>query len=281
MTEMLSQEKIGGELHSLCKMQEMARQCVDTFATRHHNKNMKVKKMTGSEWGAVGVFITFVGALFAWYGTRLSGQEAKARGEAQLALTQELAAKSEEIADLNRELSAAHKQYAAYITGAESFFYLHTEGFGGASPQVRIVHIGINPVRDTEILVYDVSSQVPAITSGEVKRYDIDRAPQKRSLVDIAYPKRPSKLAEDVLAVNPDAESYTYFVNLSGGNGTFRQLIQFVKVGPEWKQAYKIDEVLEDDTLRPIGAFFDTGFPRGEKNMLSANEKYKNLNAPH
>src|SRR5688572_32661813 len=99
---------------------------------------MKAKRMGGSDWSAVAVVVTFVGAIFAWIGTRVAGQESKARAEAQLPLTQQvadanlelkhkanefaeaqkqLAANSDEIAKLNREISETNKKFVAYVTG--------------------------------------------------------------------------------------------------------------------------------------------------------------------
>ena len=38
-----------------------------------------------------------------------------------------------------------------------------------------------------------------------------------------------------VFPINPDRNTYAYFVNMQGANGTYRQVIQFMRVGTEWK----------------------------------------------
>ena len=51
--------------------------------------------MTGSDWSLIGVAVSVVGALFAAYGPRLTGREAKSRSD-------QLVAKSDELAGENR-----------------------------------------------------------------------------------------------------------------------------------------------------------------------------------
>lgn len=267
---------------------------------------MKAKKMTGSDWSAVAVFVTFAGAIFAWIGTRVSGQEARARVEAQLALTQQIAesnlelkrkadevsdaqkqlraqseqiaAKSNEISKLNREIADTNKKFVAFATGANSFLYLHVRNFGGASPEAHLVHVGENPVRDTEILVHDVTDQVPALVMRIADRYDVEKASSKRAFVDAVYPIRPSKLTMPMFEVNPSREMYAYFVYISGANGTYRQILQLVKVGQEWKQAYLVQAVLGKRQYSPVGKFFDEGFP--DPALIQRSAEYPDLKAP-
>jgi hypothetical protein len=264
--------------------------------------------MTGSEWSAVGVAISFVGAMFAWYGTRVSGHENRLRGEEQLGLTRkalvatekleaknselaessaklaaksdQLAAKSEEIANLNREIADLSKKSAAFTMGTGSLFYLHVRGFGGQSPEARIVHVGDNPVRDTEILIFDVTAQIPHISTRRASQYDTDNAPRQRIVVRASYPRRSTKLTQQVFEANPTREAYTYLIYLSGANGSYRQILQLAKVGDVWRQAYRIQETLGRELRKPIGEYFDKEFPSGTQSILQPSAEFPDLDEP-
>ena len=48
---------------------------------------------------------------------------------------------------------------------------------------------------------------------------------------------------------------------MQGANGTYRQIIQFMRVGNDWKQAYAVETVAVNGALNLIGQLFDEGFP--------------------
>lgn len=238
--------------------------------------------MTGSDWSFIGVAVSVVGTLIAAYGSRLSGQEAKSRSDQLVVKSQEvvsrtaevakkseelaaksdqLAEKSDEIAKLNREIADLSQRYAAYAMGTDSYFYLHVRGFGGPSPRADVRHIGANPVRDTEVLVFDISQQIADLGARRVTKYDLESAPRQRHFVQASYAGRPTILDAQVVEANPSRDTYAYFVNLQGANGTYRQVIQFRKVSDGWKQGYIVERVRTDDTREPIGQFFDEAFP--------------------
>ena len=240
--------------------------------------------MTGSDWSLIGVAVSVVGALIAAYGQRLSGQEAKNRSEQLVAKSEELvvrtsevATKSDEIAKLNREIADLSQKYAAYVMGEGSYFYLHVRGFGGAIARAEIKHVGPNPVRDTEILIFDVTDQIGDLAARRTRKYDLDRAPRQRFFAEASYAGRANMLNAQPFAANPDRDNYAYFVNLQGANGTYRQIIQLRRVGNEWKQGYVVQRVLVDDKFEPVGQFFDEGFPENGESIVRPAPGFHNL----
>jgi hypothetical protein len=184
-----------------------------------------------------------------------------AKSDQLSAKTDQLAAKSDEITELNRKIADLSERYAAYAMGTGSYFYLHVREFGGPSPRAEVKHIGSNPVRDTEILIFDITDQISDLAARRTTKYDIERIPKRKYFVSASYAGRVNRLTDQSFETSPSRDSYAYFVNMQGANGTYRQVIQFRRVGNEWKQAYIVQQVLADDTFKPIGQFFDEGFP--------------------
>ena len=245
--------------------------------------------MSGSDWSLLGVAVSALGTLIAAYGARLSGQEAKTRSEQLVSMSEkvvakteevaaksvelatksdqladksdELAAKSDEVSKLNREIAELNQRYAAYVMGVGSYFYLHVRGFGLENPQALIKHVGENPVRDTEILVFNITDQIPDLAARRIQRYDLEGATRQRHFIQASYAGAQNRLDAQVFESNPTAGMYAYFINYSGANGTYRQIIQLVKREDAWKQAYVVQKVLSDGRFESMGQFFEKGFP--------------------
>ena len=220
---------------------------------------MRKRKLTGSDWSFLGVSISVIGTLIAAYGSKLSGADAKDRAD-------QLAVKSDEIATLNREIADLSQKQAAYVTGEGSYFYLHIQGFGSATAAGRsheeIKHVGDNPVRDTEILVYDITGQIPDAVAGRIRTFTLDEANRKRHYVNVSYPERPGNVLDrELLQQNPTSDSYAYFILLSESTGIFREVIQLVRGTDEWKQAYYVERRVGPSHFEVVGEHFDAGFP--------------------
>lgn len=221
--------------------------------------------MTGSDWSLLGVILSLFGTVLATYGARLSSQETKARGDQLLAKTNELAAKSDELAAKSEENAKLSKELAAFATGGDSFFYLHFSRFGGDKPAAEVRHVGAYPVRNTELIFFDVTAQVPGIASGRARTFDLE-GERKRQEIDIAYPGGPRRvLVRYPLETNTPAPTYSYFIHIGSGNGTYRQLVQFVNVGSVWKQGYRVDRVSQNEASENeftlVAEYFDEDFP--------------------
>lgn len=250
--------------------------------------------MTGNALTFIGVLVSVVGALIAGYGSLRSSVEAKVTddeikrtGVQLLDLNKELAGKNDklivqadEIAKLNREIADLSQKSAAYAMGSDSYFYLHADRFGGASPQTEVRHVGSNPVRDTEILVYDITSQIPDVIAGKSKDLDVSKAASREvRRVDVSYAGLPKKLPTTVFETNPTGTEYAYFVYMVGGSGTYRQFIHLRKVDGLWRQKYLVERVLHDSANEPVGEYSDEQFPK-EGGFISPEKPFPKLPKP-
>lgn len=234
--------------------------------------------MTGSAISMLGVCVSVLGALLAGYGSWLSSQENKSTSARLLARTEDVAAKSDEIAKLNRENAELSKKFAAYAMGADSYFYLHVRDFGKTSRTALLKHIGANPVRDTEIQIFDITDRIPDLAARRTDKFIGDNAAPQRFNIAVLYPvAEGKKLSQPVFEGNPTKDSYAYFIYLAGANATYRQVIQLVRVGDTWRQAYSIDKVAARDTYEPIGQHLDEGFPNQGELIVRADARFPRL----
>jgi hypothetical protein len=227
-----------------------------------------------------GGILTFVGACIALLGAAISAVGALKSSHDNRTKSDALAAKSDEIARLNAEIADRSKKLTEYVTGADSFIYLHVFDFGQDSLVPRVVHTGANPVRDTEITIFDVSNQAADLSSGRSKNFDVDRDPKYRDTVGASFPEQPLKVLGNTFEKSPQRDSYSYFVYLNGGSGTYRQIFQFVKVQGSWRQAYLVERVPYGEPREVIGAYFDAGFPEKGDVFLRRKANTPRLDAP-
>jgi hypothetical protein len=220
--------------------------------------------MTGSDWSLLGVAFSVIGTLVAYYGTRVSSNETKRRSDQLVEASAALVTKSEEIAKLSQENATLSKELAAYATGEGSYFYLHPRAFGSDQRAAIIQHVGENPARDTELLIFDLSQQIPDLAARRVQNLDMSRQ-QSRQMVDVSYPRGAQrKLMQFPFENAPDKDNYAYAVQITGASYQLRQIIQFIKVNGAWTQAYIVERVEESDDGRHlvrIHESFDDGFP--------------------
>ncbi|HEV7607056.1 MAG TPA: hypothetical protein VGO61_06955 [Steroidobacteraceae bacterium] len=230
--------------------------------------------MSGSLLSFVGASLAVLGALISAFGAYRSSDDNRKRSD-------ELAAKSEEIANLNREIADISKNLVGYVTGAESYVYFHIFRFGLPTMDIRLVHKGKNPIRDTEIAVWDVSDQSADLRSGRSVEINLDAEPRQRVTAVASFPGQPKSLFGNGIETKPTRDSYMYFVYFNGAGGTFRELIELVKVKGAWKQAYRLEEVPFNEPMEPVGEYFDEGFPTDGSVFVHASEHgYPRLEAP-
>lgn len=259
--------------------------------------------MTGGDWSLIGVALSVIGTLVATYGARVSSNEAKARSdqlveksselatsnaelaksnaelvvrsdriiELQTELTARsdtLASRSDEIATLSQENARLSQELAAYTTGGDSYFYLHVSGFGGTT-RARMQHVGQYPVRDSEVSVWDITDQIAEARAGRQPQFRLSE--ERNSIdVDIVYP-HPAvarSITRQLFGDNLTNDNYVFFVHIGSGISSLRQLIQFVRVGGNWRQAYIVEKVLSDGETKPLGQYIDPEFPASGPNIV-------------
>jgi hypothetical protein len=244
--------------------------------------------MSGSMLSFIGASLAVLGAIISAFGALRSSEDSRKKSDTLLTRTENLvlstkeladknaelsiksdqlaaksdqiAAKSDENAELSRQLAALQKTVADYTTGAGSYFYLHLAEFGQSDQRARVRHVGKNPVRDTEVLVWDVSDQIPRVAPRN--KFDLNDEKVKRVNITISYPGQVKRLTRNLFAEAPKQDSYSYLVVITGGYGTYQQFIQLVRDGEVWKQAYVVERIPEDGgPSKYVGQYFDEGFP--------------------
>ncbi|MCH7822051.1 MAG: hypothetical protein IIA07_08540 [Proteobacteria bacterium] len=175
--------------------------------------------------------------------------------------------KSDEIASLSRQNAELSAKVAAYATGGNSYFYLHVNDYGTDNPTADIRHEGDNPIRDAEIIIFDVTGQIPDIASGQTTRYDLENAPQVTVRVAVSYPHGARHLTQFPFERNPSNSFYAYFIHVYANNGNVRQQLQLEKVEGTWQQAYVVERD-DEGTLRPLTQHFDDAFTEDQIGRL-------------
>lgn len=249
--------------------------------------------MSGSTYTVIGGVITIIGAGFALVGGYMSSQQKAATDKALIAGNAELKvevanaknaliAKGDELSAVQGQLSttqaalvaktdenaALQKGFADYAMGADSYFYLHLVAFGRKEPQAVVIHVGKNPVRRTQVVVQDITNQMPDIFAKRNRTIDLLGPPRRDIHVEESHPTLNSVLTQYLFESNPVAENYFYLVRFYNGNGTYRQILNLAKVDGNWKQAYFVERIVDDTSEpEPVGQFFDPDFPLGPTHM--------------
>jgi hypothetical protein len=245
------------------------------------------------------------GAFLAWYGTRVSGNEAivwrdqllkksdelgaksdqlaaksdelAAKNNELVAKSDENAAKSDEIAKISQENARLSQELVAYATGGNSFLYVHVKDFGTATREIQVRTVGKYPVRDTSIVVVDISEQFKAAPLGAEFEFDVNGPRKAETFVNVAYPiHRDKVLSNYFFEENPSRASYAYFIYFTNASGRFRQLIHMAKSNGEWKQAYFVERLTAEGKATLEVEYFDPGY-RGDGRALTRRLKKSEL----
>lgn len=178
----------------------------------------------GNYIAALGGILVWIGSGLAVWGVYKTNQQSSAKDQHIIELTQE---------------------FAAYATGGDSFVFLHIEGFGTSKPKAKIVHQGKYPVRDIELLIFDISSQMPDAKAGRLSHFDLSEKFAERRL-SVIHPVWSKVFNQFPLEQNPVNDYYAYFINIDAHNGAHRQILQLQKIHGVWRQAYKIQRGPQD-----------------------------------
>lgn len=264
--------------------------------------------VSGSTYTVIGGVITIIGAGFTLVGGYISSQQKAQTDKALIAGNSELKAevgntkdaliaKGDRLAEVQAELATAQtalvtktaenaklsekvaqvtETYAQYTMGTDSFIYLHVINFGKEKPEAAVVHVGKNPVRDTEVIVHDVTPQLPDIAAGLKRTFAIKGVPHRSTRAEVSHPNLNNALTPFLFEAQPKEENYFYVVRYYGATGSFKQLVNLAKVDGKWKQAYRVERLIGETGAEPIGQYFDPDFPVGA-NYLRRSERFKEL----
>ena len=174
----------------------------------------------------------------------------------------ELRAKSEEIADLNRRLDAT-------VTGGDSFCYIDLvpteilkEAVTGDRALLVLVHQGKYPLYDLAVQVLNVVQAFPKMEEDKFASLQIRRYIENRKF-DIFSPEKSLTLGEIIFQ---GAKQY-YVFQFSARNGDWFQNLRIELVGKERKIARKVIKSTKEGGQNLLEKI-DPGFPRDEKGRV-------------
>lgn len=164
---------------------------------------------------ALGAFIAAIGALWA------------SQKEAQF--ERDLRAKSEEIADLNREI-------ANLVTGGDSFCYVSIANLNPSTNRgiLVVVHKGDYPIFDLSIRMLDLQK------FGELEEYTLASMNQAATILPIGtLPKENVvTVGEFDLGSSPERDFNIFFTTR---NSHFTQSLRLRKIDDKWLKATKVE----------------------------------------
>ena len=164
-------------------------------------------------------------------------------------LNRDIAAKSDRIAELNREIAAKGEEIVASIMGGDSFCYLTFDapGLGSGTPLLVLVHSGKHPLYEVSIRITDVDRFEEVLKLSGPSFEQLQSADTSIAVGNI-FPD----LAQ-VLRRWPslDRQSKRYDVFIVARNGLTTELIRLRQVNGVWKQALRVlrDKAGKSETL--------------------------------
>ncbi len=168
----------------------------------------------------------------------------------QIRFAEELRAKNEQIANLNRRT-------AALVTGGDSFCYMTLTLAGGEldTPDMVFVHQGKYPLYDVSIRIVDLEKW--DLLRGNLSMPELAKTETRLNLGNLGSGKA-LVLGKWKL---PASDRQRYNIFTSARNGFWTQLLRLRRVGGRWKMATK---VLRSDDRREVTLFeqVDKEFPR-------------------
>lgn len=197
----------------------------------------------------LGALLSAVGGLFAAY---RQNQEKLRSAVDRAAFEKELRAKSDEIAGLNRQISAS-------IIGGDSYCYVRLLLDKTDAAVAIVVHEGKYPLYDIKIRMWD-------------PRDYAERALSYKDLIENnrEYNFTPGNLAPSHVSVLgrvqlAHSEANDFALVIGARNGFLSETIKLRRVNGEWKAAYRVSRLDEPDNIVPLIESVDTDFPRNEK----------------
>lgn len=189
---------------------------------------------------AVGVALAAIGAIVSGAGTYWNTQRQAQKSEETKNLYKDLLGKSEEIADLNRKLTAANKQVSEILTGGDAFCHVNsifiTEN-GIPTLKLDIANSGTNPVHNVTIRIRDLVSYFkffrdnPNVTSPKL----INSIEQETMRVYSMGTILPQTKREPIVERNLSSLDHVeYSVEIYQLNGQVRQYLNYVKRNGQW-----------------------------------------------
>lgn len=202
-----------------------------------------------------GAVVVLLGALISAGGALWSSGE-------RTKFEHELRERSDEIAQLNREIAAS-------VTGGDSFCYLAMASLGVAEANTAILTIvqqGEYPLYDISLYITDVQAFRRAHTAGQGEQTN-----QYKTDLQVGNMSPGSAMPITNWQL-PDTDEQGYNVFFSARNGFFTQELRFKRVGGSWKSATKVTkEILGVDEPVVLYEKVDPDFPLNDQGQVEWN----------
>jgi hypothetical protein len=166
--------------------------------------------------------------------------------------------KSEEIADLNRQIAAS-------VTGGDSFCYLQLSSLGVDSANTAIltlVHGGAYPLYEVGFYMADLQRFRQSSDQEATMRQSLSESVQVGNLP----PNSVRPLMDWRL---PDTDEQDYNIFLNARNGFFTQLLRCKRVNGNWKVATQVRKEREDGGFSVLYEQIDDNFPLNEQGEVA------------
>jgi len=208
------------------------------------------------EYLEVPMILTFLGALLAaigaiWASVR-QNEEKIGSAKERVAFEQELRAKSDEIAELNRTVSSN-------VTGGDSYCYLFISNPSKRNSRAMVIVMteGRFPLYDVNVKLDDVDRLISIVKerhenglveseTWEQSRDAVNQASNHLRIGNIG----PSQ-AMDVGAIQfPEGDTFRLNIEITARNGRVVQVFRFRKIDERWERAERIlfnDNVVKEE----------------------------------
>lgn len=212
------------------------------------------------DYVAFPMILIFVGAISSAVGAFWTAARQVKSANQRADFEKELRLKTEEIAELN-------KQIAANVTGGDSYCTLFVSAPGESNQSgLILMNQGKYPVYDISVKIDDVEHLIDVAKNelGSAGSWAQSRALlAKASIVFLPGNLGPGQATELGVLQLPTTEKQSYNVQITARNSYVIQTLRFRRVNGEWKRAEKImvNGVEHEPTIDPA-------FPRNDKGQV-------------
>jgi hypothetical protein len=196
----------------------------------------------------VGAVITAIGAF--WIALKsendrtLFERELRDRGDKLTKVQEELKAKSDEVAELNRNIAAS-------VTGGDSFCYF-TFNFDSNGGRPIVIQQGKYPLYEVNVRVVDLDkwdAVEEQSKKGGGAPSALETMKSSETLFDIGnMGPHEARVMNAFVPFPPNKEKLRFNIFINARNGWFTELLRVYKVNGEWRPAIKVTKDNISDT---------------------------------
>ena len=191
--------------------------------------------------------VMLIGALISAAGAILAAQQ-------QAISEKELRQKSDEIAELNRQIASS-------ITGGDSFAYI-VPMFLDNSIVLSVIHQGKHPLYDLDVRIVDL------FRFEKMVKQNYSWSDMQRDEIHIRIGNIAPGQANMLQPIQVHAEPIRWNIFFSARNGFFDELLRVRRVGNEWKTAVRVSNNPTPGERKTLFEKVDQGYPVGDDGQV-------------